>query len=38
MAQHLVSVCTFIIIIVLPIINFCLLTKVIKILNEMRKL
>ena len=38
MAQHLVTICTFIIIVILPIINFCLLTKIIKILKEMQKL
>lgn len=38
MAQHLVNISVFIIIVVLPVINFCMLSKTIKILNEMRKL
>ena len=38
MAQHFVTICTFIIIVILPIINFCMLSKIIRILKEMQKL
>lgn len=38
MAQHLINICTFIIIIVLPVVNYFMLSKIIKILNEMKNL
>ncbi len=38
MAQHLVNICVFIIIVILPVLNFCMLSKIIKILNEMKNL
>lgn len=38
MAQHFINICVFTIIVILPFVNFFLLSKVIKILNEMRKL
>lgn len=38
MALHFIQICTFFIIIFLPIINFIMISKIIKILNEMRNL
>ena len=34
MAQHFISVCTFVIIVILPVVNFFMLSKIIRILNE----